>query len=254
MAKAVLGCDTLDIHTGGEDNIFPHHECEIAQSTATTGKPLARFWLHTRFLLVEGQKMSKSKGNFYTVRDLIQGHTTGRPVDPSVIRFELIKAHYRSNANFTQKGLEDSAHAVQRLRHAYRRWREDDTSPVDGTDPNQNVDLSTPVLKQFTDALADDLNISAALGVLFGWLKGPHRRPIASLSALEKMNTVLGLSLQASPDENQPDDATRVCRAIDAARTRQDYAEADQLRQQLIDAGYDVQTTPQGTTAHRRLA
>ncbi|MEX0745581.1 MAG: cysteine--tRNA ligase, partial [Phycisphaeraceae bacterium] len=104
MALHLHHRDQIDVHTGGEDNIFPHHECEIAQSCSFTGKDrFARYWLHTRFLLVEGEKMSKSRGNFHTVRDLV-----ARGVDPVAIRFELLKAHYRSNMNFTMKGLEDS--------------------------------------------------------------------------------------------------------------------------------------------------
>ena len=118
MARAVLGQDVIDIHTGGEDNIFPHHECEIAQSVAATGKDsFARFWMHSRHLMVEGKKMSKSKGNFFTVRQILEGDFTGRPVDPAVLRFELIKANYRSQMDFSRKGLMDSASAVKKLRH-----------------------------------------------------------------------------------------------------------------------------------------
>ena len=147
--------ETIDIHTGGEDNIFPHHECEIAQSCGATGKLLfARFWMHTRFLLVEGEKMSKSKGNFYTVRDLL-----AKGVDPAVIRFELLKAHYRSNMNFTMKGLEDSASAVRKLREAATRLERDAAQSPGIAMP----ELSRPAIDELVAPLADDLNMTAAL-------------------------------------------------------------------------------------------
>ena len=106
MAMALLEKEVIDIHTGGEDNIFPHHECEIAQSCSATGhSEFARYWIHPRFLMVDGEKMSKSKGNFYTARDVLEGRVTGRAVHPSVLRFELIKTHYRTQTNFTQKAF-----------------------------------------------------------------------------------------------------------------------------------------------------
>ncbi|MCL4123995.1 UNVERIFIED_CONTAM: hypothetical protein GTU68_049018, partial [Idotea baltica] len=110
MARSLLGADVIDIHTGGEDLIFPHHECEIAQSCGATGADkFSNFWIHARFLFVEGEKMSKSKGNFYTARDVFAGNMQ------AVLRFELIKSHYRTNMNFTVKGLRDSAATIQRL-------------------------------------------------------------------------------------------------------------------------------------------
>ncbi|MFN9230568.1 MAG: cysteine--tRNA ligase, partial [Planctomycetota bacterium] len=117
MARELLGHDLIDIHTGGEDLIFPHHECEIAQSCGASGKDtFARFWIHARFLFVEGEKMSKSRGNFFTARDIFEGKKVGgvkgREVQPEVLRFELIKAHYRTNMNCTEKGLADSATTV----------------------------------------------------------------------------------------------------------------------------------------------
>src|SRR5688500_13404948 len=133
MAMRHLGAEVIDIHTGGEDNIFPHHECEIAQSRGVSGKPyFARYWLHGRHLRVEGEKMSKSLGNFYTVRDVLEGRATGREVHPAVLRYELIKTHYRASSNFTAQGLHDSARAVARLQrlHAEAQARAGRTDPV----------------------------------------------------------------------------------------------------------------------------
>ncbi len=245
MARAVLGRDVIDIHTGGEDNIFPHHECEIAQSCGATGKDqFARLWMHTRFLLVEGEKMSKSKGNFFTVRDLI-----ARGIDPVVIRFELLKAHYRSNLNFTFKGLEDSAKAVQRLRDFA------EAANVAAKGQADAVDLDHPALKAFTEALADDLNMAAALGALFRWLSEHQDEPAVTLGVIRKVDSVLNVIARAeAAARSSQDEVQAKCQAIDAARAARDFATADRLRQALIDAGYDVKTTREGTTAQRKLA
>src|SRR5690606_828207 len=126
------------------------------------------FWMHARFLMVEGEKMSKSKGNFFTARDVLGGKATGRPVHPAVLRYELIKSHYRANMNFTVKGLADSASAVRKLIEF--RQRLDEATGGDAA----SVDRSHPVLSAFLEALADDLNISGALGVVFPWIAGDH--------------------------------------------------------------------------------
>jgi cysteinyl-tRNA synthetase len=249
MAVEMLGREVIDIHTGGEDNIFPHHECEIAQSCGYSGKPsFAKYWMHTRFLLVDGEKMSKSKGNFYTLRDLTEGRASGRAIDPAVVRFELLKAHYRSNMNFTLKGLEDSASAVRRFRDAAATWGAAQTGEA-------TVDLSHPVLAEFSAALADDLNMAGALGVVFTWLS--DAKPGAeSLAVLRKIDGVLGVLATAGTAAAPGDaDAAAKCAALDAARAAKDFAAADRLRKELMDAGYEVMTNKQtGTTARKKLA
>ena len=244
MATRVLGQEQIDIHTGGEDNIFPHHECEIAQSRCASGKDsFARYWLHTRFLLVEGKKMSKSKGNFHTVRDL-----RAQGIDPTVIRYELIKAHYRSNMNFTTKGLEDAASAVRKFRDvAAALEKQTDGNSVD-------VGLDHPALARFVDALADDLNVAGALAALFEYLPDASHDPAEGLGVLRKMDSVLALLPQAEDAAGDADDVAAQCAALDAARAAKDYAKADELRKALNDAGYEVKTTPEGTIATRRLA
>jgi len=242
MALELLGRDTIDIHTGGEDNIFPHHECEIAQSCGATGaRYFARYWLHARFLQVEGEKMSKSKGNYYTARDVFSGRVTGRPVHPAVLRFELLKTHYRAHANFTVKGLQDAANAV-------RRWTE-----FGGR------------LAGFMQALADDLNISAALAVVLPWIAACGDEPATALGVFRQIDAVLHLAgLEAESPAGAPAgaasgdaaalDAAALCAQLDAARAARDYATADALRARLLEAGYEVRTTPAGTVAQRRLA
>jgi len=252
MSSTVLGqlgglkgpMSTIDIHTGGEDNIFPHHECEIAQSCGATGKPLfAKYWMHSRHLLVEGEKMSKSKGNFFTLRDLL-----AKGADPAVIRFELLKGHYRSNINFTFKGLEDSASAVRKLRDTAARFVQQSPTVPD-------VGREHPALADFTAALADDLNIAGALGVLFKWLGEEHKNPGESLAALRRMDAVLNvLAPTEATSSSSNSEAETKARAIDAARAAKDFTAADRIRKELIDAGYEVTTTKAGTTARKKLA
>jgi len=255
MARATLGLEVIDIHTGGEDNIFPHHECEIAQSCGANDQShFARFWLHSRFLLVEGEKMSKSKGNFHTVRDVLEGKVTGNPVDPAVLRFELLKGHYRSQINFTAKGLADSASAVQKLRDATIRWM------VEGSGVDSEG-MKYPVLDEFKFALADDLNMSGALGVLFAWLKHEPGNPNEAAAVLMKANHILRfLSIGEEAvfvgghigSSNL--DIQKSCQEMDAARAAGQYGKSDAIRQELETAGYDVKTTQDGTVASKRLA
>ena len=246
MARAVLGADIIDIHTGGEDNIFPHHECEIAQTCGATGNDtFARFWMHGRHLMVEGQKMSKSKGNFYTVRQVLEGQFTGRSVDPAALRFELIKAHYRSQMNFTKKGLEDSASAVQKIR---------DFAQSVGYTPRAitSAEIDVPVVSRFAAELADDLNSAGALGVVFGYLGEPSADVAVSHALLAAFDQVFGVL--ASREADQADPMQDKTRALDQARKDKDFAKADAIRAELEAAGYEVKTTKAGTVATRKLA
>jgi cysteinyl-tRNA synthetase len=253
MAQSVLGREVIDIHTGGEDNIFPHHECEIAQSRGASGKPsFANYWMHTRFLLVNGEKMSKSKGNFYTVRDVLQGNVTGREVDPAVLRYELLKAHYRSNMNFTAKGLEDSASAVARLRDAYARVK---AKP--GSDADLAAAQNHPSYQAFLAALSEDLNMAGALAEVFKFLPEADQNPGLATRFFELVDTVLGVILPntaaaATPASDDP--AAPIIQKIVAARAAKDFAASDALRAQLIQMGYDVKISKDGVTATKKLA
>lgn len=267
MARELLGRDMIDIHTGGEDLKFPHHECEIAQSCGANGTDMfANFWIHASFLFVEGKKMSKSDGNFYTARDVFNGNIkvsdnsdqlSGKPVHPAVLRYELIKTHYRHNMNFTFDGLTASAGVVQRMIDLRQKL---EAQAIDGT---AEVDLTHPILQQFAEALADDLNISGALGVVNPWVRGPHPDPNESLAVLKKINSVLavapvdeGLSNQSTGDDgadNQYQQAEAMCKELDAARAAKDFDTADEIRKKLIDSGFEVQTTSEGTVIKRHL-
>ena len=255
MARALLGQDVIDIHTGGEDLIFPHHECEIAQSCGASGEDaFAKFWIHARFLFVEGEKMSKSLGNFYTARDVFEGKVLdkengnqpcGLKFHPSVLRYELIESHYRSNMNFTLKGLVDSQKAVFNMVEFRRKLEEKSGGKA------AEVDLSHPVLKEFAEALADDLNISAALGVVHPWIKGDHPDANESLAVWKKINSVLEVApinegieggdtqpfFQLEEGAMTEDEANALCKTMDALKKEKDYDASDAIRAQLNDAG-----------------
>jgi cysteinyl-tRNA synthetase len=267
MASKVLGRDMIDIHTGGEDLIFPHHECEIAQSCGCSGKDsFASFWIHARFLFVEGEKMSKSLGNFYTARDVFEGkvkdadgNLMGRGIHPAVLRFELIKSHYRTNMNFTSKGLIDSASTIQRL-IKFRAELEEKT----GGETAQ-VDLSHPVLGAFAAALADDLNIAEALGVMHPWIRGDHSNPQESLAVWKAMNSVLsvapinegiaGAEIETADSSSGGDDGAEGLRQdMVTARKDKDYAASDELRAKLIELGYEVEISKDDVTIRKKLA
>lgn len=247
MARELLGRDVIDIHTGGEDNIFPHHECEIAQSRCAHGTDsFAKLWMHARHLMVEGEKMSKSKGNFYTVREVLDGKVTGNAVDPAVLRMELIKAQYRSNLNFTRKGLEDSASAVRKLRALAAGFG--DTEPAE-------VGLGHPAVARFVAALAEDLNTAGAIGEVFSYVNDPDPDPATALGVLQRFDVVLGvLHPTANEDAIAGSDMSQQVAALDAARAAKDYAAADAIRAEIEAAGYDVKTTKDGTVATKRLA
>ena len=255
MARKRLGRDVIDIHTGGEDLIFPHHECEIAQTCGATGKDkFANIWMHARFLMVEGEKMSKSKGNFWTVRDVLEGRATGTQVHPAVLRLELIKSHYRANMNFTKKGLLDSAGAVKRLTD----FRAKLEAACGGK--AEPVDLSYPILKEFAEALADDLNIAGALGAILPWASSTPDDAGAALGALNRINDVLAVAPLGASDagsggaSSEQVEIESLCRQIDDARQRKDWPTADGLRKDIESRGYNVKNSPNGTIAEKRLA
>ncbi len=241
MSMKHLG-ETLDIHCGGEDLVFPHHEDEIAQSEAATGKPFARFWLHSAHLLVDGQKMSKSAGNFHTVRDLLARGFTGRE-----IRYALLAAHYRLPLNFTLDGLEAARQSLQRL----DAWAERLAKTAGATPLPAG---HGPLADAFLECLDDDLNISEALGRLFGELRASNRGMdegqlgAPEAAALRRdwnfIQQVLGLPPATS--DRPPDEVLALARAREAARKSKDWKRADELRAELRALGWLVKDSSDG--------
>ena len=254
MAGSLLG-DTIDIHMGGEDLLFPHHENEIAQSEAATGRPLARFWLHARHLKVDARKMSKSLGNFHTVRELLDGG-----YDPAAIRWALLSAHYRSELNFTRGGLDDATASVQRLLDFRRRVRDcpEAPGPAAGLAAGAGNHLAA-----FGAAVDDDLNVPRALAALWTLVRevntaldGAEGRMSredreAVLGVLAEMDRVLGvLDLAAASREVADAEEDRVRRLVEArerARADRDFATADRIRAELVVGGIRLEDTPEGT-------
>ncbi len=184
MAAACLGVPTLDIHAGGEDHLFPHHECEIAQSEGAYGVPFARFWLHSRFMNVEGRKMSKSLGNFWTLDDVVErGH------DPVAVRYLLLSTHYRAHVNFTEEAIEGAAKAVERIRGCLRNLRtHSDATLTDGTAARAGT-----IEAGFRAALADDLNVSAALAQVHEAVRWVNSRDTWEVSDADRIRALFGV-------------------------------------------------------------
>ncbi|TVQ32085.1 MAG: cysteine--tRNA ligase [Phycisphaeraceae bacterium] len=257
MARARLG-DVIDLHSGGEDNIFPHHECEIAQSRCATGQDsFARCWLHIRHLFVEGEKMSKSKGNFYTVRELV-----GKGFDPAAIRLELIRTHYRSNANFTEQGLRDSSRIVER----WRRFVEAGETSGGGEEKSENA---AGAERDFAAAMHDDLNVAGAIGVINAWInreKSPTRADAALMRTFDETLGVLEISragaanepeAQARDSGSRSEEAAEIDSLIAAraeARKSKNFAEADRIRDELAAMGVEILDSAEGTKWRRKAA
>ncbi|OPZ91018.1 MAG: Cysteine--tRNA ligase [candidate division TA06 bacterium ADurb.Bin417] len=250
MSTKYLG-PRLDIHCGGVDNIFPHHENEIAQSEAATGRPFARYFLHCAHLMVEGEKMSKSKGNFYTLRDLLaRGH------DPVAVRALLLAVHYRSPLNFTFDGLAAAGRSVERIQGFYRRLDSGPAGPGAGAAGRLEA-----AGQEFRAALDDDLNISAALAAVHNLVSALNPELEAGrLSADERAAVRRGLKdfdqvLALLPADSGPELTAAESALVaerQAARGRRDFARADQLRDELLRLGIVVEDTPAGPRIVRR--
>ena len=261
LARLVVadGAPIIDVHSGGEDNIFPHHECEIAQSccafNASHAGPYAGMWFHPRFLFVEGAKMSKSKGNFYTVRQLSTPAPEGKGIEPAAIRFELIKTHYRSNANFTLQGMTDSLRIVER----WRRFMETASGGAPGGDSAAR-DACRLAVSAF---LHDDLNVAGAIGEMNAWISKVDRPSPADAAFLKQVDGVLGvLELERAAEAQtdiglfigcDPDPAViaRLVQRVEAKKAR-DFARSDAIRAELAAMGYAIKDVAGGKVEVRR--
>lgn len=248
MAINVLG-ETIDIHCGGIDNMFPHHENEIAQSEACTGKPFAKIWMHSEHLVVDHKKMSKSLGNFYTLRALLEKGFTGKQV-----RYLLLQTHYKTQLNFTFEGLEASKQSLKRLDDFIQRMI---FITHDGSS-NEIAPMLDKALKDFSLGLADDLNISASLAALFDLIRelnalyddqkiGKQDAEII-LNLFKKFNSILDVMSFDRADESISDDLKQMLAARNEARKNKEWQKADELRDLLKSRGYVIEDTRSGAT------
>ena len=243
MSMKYLG-DTFDIHGGGEDLVFPHHENEIAQSSCATGKPFVKYWLHNAYLIVEGKKMSKSLGNFFTLRDLLdKGH------DPLAIRWVLVATHYRMPNNFSFDALEAANQSLRRIRDFRLRLQD-----VHGDGSAAESEINT-CEEAFGTALDDDLNVSAALASVFDFIRDVNKlvddgtlseegaRNAEAL--LDRLDAVVGLFGGPAGDE-APQAVLDLVNERQQARRDKDFARADAIRDQLAEDGWVIEDTPDG--------
>src|SRR3977135_2523057 len=247
MATAVPR-DHIDIHCGGVDNIFPHHEAEIAQTEGVTGKKFVCYWLHCAHLLVDGQKMSKSLGNFYTLPDVLEKGYSGRE-----IRYALMRVHYRAPLNFTWEGMEESRQALGRI-HA---WLERPPQTHANKTHNETSDIRPG--NQFEEALDDDLNISAALGFLFESIRQTNRAldrnqlsaatAHAWLQWWERVNSVLAIEPETT---ELPATIAALAEARAQARLAKDWGKSDELRDELMARGWEARDTKDGQKITKR--
>jgi cysteinyl-tRNA synthetase len=245
MSMKYLG-ETFDIHTGGVDNIFPHHENEIAQSEAATGKKFVNYWLHCAHLLVNGEKMSKSKGNFYTLRDLLN-----KGYNPVAIRYLLLSTHYRDPLNFTENSLKQAENTVKNYNDFYKGL-----NICAGEIYNEEIKKEIEKARNgFIESLDDDLNISGALSSIFNLIKKVNiffskgeigrKNVIEVKEFLEDIDNVL--CILEKKEENLPEDILNLIKEREKARKEKDFKKADLIREKLKEKGIILEDTPYGT-------
>src|SRR5437899_2559477 len=253
MAMKYLG-ESFDIHGGGEDLIFPHHECEIAQSEADTGRPFARYWLHNGMVNLRAEKMSKSLGNVLTIREFVKRH------EPDAFRLFVLGTHYRHPVDFAEERVRDSARALERL----TRLAPDAQARGNGTSGGVPEELGG-FRARFEAAMDDDFNTPQALGVLFDLARTladdreraatdrhVRERFVAGVSELVALGQVLGLFQRARETAGMPAEVLRLVEERGQARARRDRMRADQLRDEIERLGWSVEDTPSGPRITRK--
>ncbi len=263
MSMKYLG-ETFDLHTGGIDNLFPHHENEIAQAEAATGKPFVKTWMHCAHLRVNGEKMSKSLGNFYTLRDLIEKGYTGRE-----IRYVLVNAHYRSGLNFAFSALDDARKSLEKIDRAVARVEAElasaqvaqssSSGSLDEYAASLRSDFAAPFAK-FTEAVNDDLNIPKAFAAMFELVRVVNGLELTeaiakeALSVFRRMDEVLGLVFFGRKEAETaiPAEIQKLLDERAAARAAKNWAESDRLRDAIAAAGWLVKDSKEGQSCTRK--
>jgi len=251
MARKYLG-DTIDIHSGGEDLNFPHHENEIAQSECVTERPFARYWVHNAHLMISGSKMSKSLGNFFTVRDIL------KHFDGEVVRMFLLSAHYRTQLNFSDELVDHTKRALERLRNTVSNLEhlaKVATTQQMTPDEAEVLGELSKARHRFVEAMDDDLNTADGIAVLFDLARELNSRlgPASSrelvesgLGLLKELAGVLGLLTKQSEEQDLAAEVEALIEARQAARKAKNWAESDRIRDQLKAMGIVLEDTPQG--------
>jgi cysteinyl-tRNA synthetase len=244
MSMKVLG-NSFDLHLGGEDLMFPHHEDEIAQSEGATGQPFVKYWMHGAHLLVEGKKMSKSLGNFFTLRDLAAKGFTGREV-----RCALMRAHYRETFNFSMDGLNGTRTSLARIDECVGKLRE----LAKGASATMANVGEIDLVARFTEAMDEDLNIAAAWAAVFDWVSEINRliaqnsltgvQAASALAAWERVNSVLGIGALAEAEA--PPEIVALLEERQAARKNKDFKRSDAIRDELKAKGWVIEDSPKG--------
>ena len=256
MAKRYLG-DTIDIHAGGEDLIFPHHENEIAQSEAANGVPFSHYWMHNAFLNIDGSKMSKSAGNFFTVRDIIAKY------DPQVLRFFMLSAHYRSPLNFSDTLMDAAKSGLERIKNAAANLDYILANPGQRPQeflPEEDSQFASPYIEKFEAAMDDDCNTADAIAAVFELVRTINSlvKDTSSVAfvkmAREKLGLlcdVLGIILEEPKDELETEIEELIAER-QAARKAKNFQRADEIRSQLDGMGIVLEDTREGVKWHRK--
>ncbi|MEE1114556.1 MAG: cysteine--tRNA ligase, partial [Eubacterium sp.] len=260
MSKRYLG-DSIDIHAGGEDLIFPHHENEIAQSECANGVPFANYWLHNAFLNIDGVKMSKSLGNFFTVRDITAQY------DPAILRYFMLSAHYRSPLNFSREIMESSKNSLERIINAVDRLADTEKSGADGeltARENEKLEEMKQFRKQFEDAMDDDLNTADAIAAVFNLVKFANTEVVGKAQAADEtevstkafaaavkkeildLTDILGLKVVRAKEADLDAEVEAKIEERQAARKAKDFARADAIRDELLAMGIELKDTREG--------
>jgi len=252
MSSKYLG-ETFDIHCGGVDNIFPHHENEIAQSEAASGRPFVNFWVHCHHLIVDGEKMAKSKRNQFTLTDLVN-----KGIDPMALRLLLLSTHYRKMLNFTFDACGQALSSVQRIKDFIYELNQRSFEEGENVEVDKHIET---MMKRFTSGLCDDLNISVALTAFFEMIKRFNvmiaRDEIRSrdsekiLSAVNNINTVLGVLKEKDEDE-LPLEILEKIKTRQQARKEKNFALSDQIRDELFALGIFLEDTKDGTVRWKK--
>ena len=250
MSKKYLG-EQIDIHAGGEDLIFPHHENEIAQSECCNGKPFARYWLHNAFLNIDNKKMSKSLGNFFTVREIADSY------DLQVLRFFMLSAHYRSQLNFSRELMEASGNAYERILNAVdnmKDFQKKATAEELSAQEKEKLEEVRGYIKKFEEAMEDDFNTADAIAAIFELVKFANTnlqedssRPFIDevLKTVVKLCDILGLKVEKE-EETLDSEVEKLIAQRQEARKAKDFAKADAIRDQLLEMGIELKDTREG--------